>query len=57
MAGLLKRTIAVDLDEVLGGFLPALISFHNDKYGSTLALKDLTSGENLAHEQTNILCM
>eukprot|EP00040_Diaphanoeca_grandis_P034144 m.210471 g.210471 ORF g.210471 m.210471 type:complete len:219 (-) comp33078_c0_seq3:213-869(-) len=28
--------VAVDLDEVLGRFVPALIEYHNDLYGTTL---------------------
>lgn len=35
--------IAVDLDEVLGGFLDALVMFHNDRYGSNLTRSDFDS--------------
>ena len=39
----LRRTIAVDLDEVLGGFLPALIRYHNDTFATRLRLEDFFS--------------
>jgi hypothetical protein len=33
-----KPVIAVDIDEVLGGFLPAIIRWHNDNYDTSLTL-------------------
>lgn len=33
----------VDIDEVLAKFLDALISYHNDTFGSSLALQDFHS--------------
>lgn len=33
-------TIAVDLDEVLGAFVAALCTFHNEKYGTSLTVSD-----------------
>lgn len=36
-------TIAIDLDEVLGGFIDALILFHNEAYGSYLQVSDFFS--------------
>jgi hypothetical protein len=38
-----KHTIAVDLDEVLGGFLPALTTWHNRVYGTSFSLEDYRS--------------
>lgn len=38
-----KPVVALDLDEVLGAFLPALIRFHNDKYGTEYKLDDFFS--------------
>eukprot|EP00854_Cymbomonas_tetramitiformis_P019497 gene19497-23314_t len=38
-----KPVIAVDCDEVLAQFLPALIRYHNAKYSTTLELKDFHS--------------
>jgi len=35
--------VAVDIDEVLGQFLAALVSFHNDTYSSTLRVSDFSS--------------
>ncbi len=35
-----KQIVAVDLDEVLGGFVPALNKFVNRKYGTKYALED-----------------
>lgn len=35
--------IAFDLDEVLAGFLPALIEFHNKKHNKNLKLEDFNS--------------
>eukprot|EP01041_Mallomonas_annulata_P006412 gene6412-12966_t len=31
-----KKLIAVDVDEVLAGFMAALVAFHNSKFGTTL---------------------
>lgn len=42
MAG---KVIAVDIDEVLAGFLPSLINFHNDTYNSSLTMEDFFSYE------------
>ena len=38
-----KHTVAVDLDEVLGGFLPALTQWHNRVYGTSFELSDYKS--------------
>jgi hypothetical protein len=38
-----RNTIAVDIDEVLGLFVPALCDFHNETYGTTLSPADFTS--------------
>eukprot|EP00946_MAST-07B_sp_MAST-7B-sp1_P004417 g4417.t1 len=38
-----KHVVAVDLDEVLGGFLPALTKWHNRVYGTDFALSDYQS--------------
>ena len=38
-----KRVIAVDLDEVLGEFVPQLLRYHNAHYGTQLALSDFHS--------------
>jgi hypothetical protein len=38
-----KHTIAVDLDEVLGGFLPALTAWHNRVHGTCFAIDDYRS--------------
>ena len=38
-----KYTVAVDLDEVLGGFLPALTQWHNRVYGTTFSVDDYRS--------------
>eukprot|EP00744_Colponema_vietnamica_P017938 GILI01025271.1.p1 GENE.GILI01025271.1~~GILI01025271.1.p1 ORF type:complete len:220 (+),score=75.12 GILI01025271.1:62-721(+) len=38
-----RPVLAVDLDEVLGQFVPALVEYHNLKYGSTLQLADFHS--------------
>mmetsp|Transcript_14080 Transcript_14080/g.17453 ORF Transcript_14080/g.17453 Transcript_14080/m.17453 type:complete len:199 (+) Transcript_14080:516-1112(+) len=38
-----KPTVALDIDEVLCGFLPALIRYHNDTFGSSLVLSDFNS--------------
>mmetsp|Transcript_21266 Transcript_21266/g.34574 ORF Transcript_21266/g.34574 Transcript_21266/m.34574 type:complete len:249 (+) Transcript_21266:4178-4924(+) len=38
-----KPVIAVDLDEVLGGFVPSLCGFHNEKYGTDFVLEDFHS--------------
>eukprot|EP00947_MAST-08B_sp_MAST-8B-sp1_P000753 g753.t1 len=35
--------IAVDIDEVIGAFLPALIKWHNDTYGTVHTLRDFQS--------------
>jgi hypothetical protein len=35
-----KPVIAVDIDEVLGGFLPAIIRWHNDIHATSLTLQD-----------------
>ena len=35
--------IAVDLDEVLSQSMPALIKYHNDKYGTSLKTEDFKS--------------
>lgn len=35
--------VAVDLDEVLGQFLSALLDFHNDRYQTSLTMKDFHS--------------
>lgn len=38
-----KPVLAVDVDEVLAGFLPALVAFHNDRYGTSLQPGDFFS--------------
>ena len=38
-----KRVIAVDLDEVLGEFVPQLLQYHNAHYGTSLRLSDFHS--------------
>ena len=38
-----KRVIAVDLDEVLGEFVPQLLQYHNSHYGTSLQLGDFHS--------------
>ena len=38
-----KRVVGVDLDEVLGGFIPALCLWHNDKYGTDLDVNSFHS--------------
>mmetsp|Transcript_11538 Transcript_11538/g.13971 ORF Transcript_11538/g.13971 Transcript_11538/m.13971 type:complete len:209 (+) Transcript_11538:359-985(+) len=38
-----KPVVAVDIDEVICGFLPALIRYHNDTYGSSFVLTDFNS--------------
>ena len=38
-----KRVIAVDLDEVLGEFVPQLLQYHNAHYGTQLHLADFHS--------------
>lgn len=38
-----KPVLAIDVDEVLAAFLPALCSFHNDTYGSQLSIQDFHS--------------
>ena len=38
-----KPVLAVDIDEVLGAFLPALIRWHNDTHGTSLSLGDFNS--------------
>ena len=38
-----KPVLALDIDEVLAQFLPALIRFHNSTYGTSLELKDFHS--------------
>ncbi len=38
-----KPVVAVDLDEVLGGFLPALTLWHNRVYGTAFSLSDYRS--------------
>ena len=38
-----KRVIAVDLDEVLGEFVPQLLQYHNTHYGTQLRLSDFHS--------------
>ena len=40
-----KPVLAVDIDEVLARFTPAVIQFHNDNYGSNLKLDDFHSYE------------
>lgn len=37
------RTVAVDLDEVLGFFIQQLCKFHNDEYGTNLSQSDFFS--------------
>ena len=39
----MPRTIAVDLDEVLGKFVEPLCQFHNERYGTTLSESDFFS--------------
>lgn len=38
-----RKVIAVDLDEVLGSFVPQLCLFHNHKYGTSLTPEDFNS--------------
>ena len=38
-----RRVIGVDLDEVLGGFVPAIALWHNDTYGTSLSAADFHS--------------
>eukprot|EP00911_Craspedida_sp_UC1_P002380 UC1_evm1s1780 len=38
-----KPVLAVDLDEVLGHFVPTLADFHNEKYGTALTAHDFDS--------------
>ena len=38
-----KPVIAVDLDEVLGQFVPAIVAFHNATYGSSYTAEDFFS--------------
>ncbi len=38
-----SRIVAVDIDEVLGHFVPQLCAFHNAKYGSSFQLSDFHS--------------
>mmetsp|Transcript_5109 Transcript_5109/g.8925 ORF Transcript_5109/g.8925 Transcript_5109/m.8925 type:complete len:230 (+) Transcript_5109:316-1005(+) len=38
-----QLTLAVDLDEVLGGFVEPLCEFHNNEYGTSLSLDDFHS--------------
>ncbi len=42
-ASRVRKTIAVDIDEVLGLFVPALCDFHNEKYGTALSPADFRS--------------
>eukprot|EP00903_Cladosiphon_okamuranus_P006052 g5967.t1 len=42
-AGATKQKIAVDLDEVLGGFVPQLCLFHNHNYGTALTPEDFNT--------------
>lgn len=35
--------VAVDLDEVLGAFVPSLCEYHNEQYGTKLKLSDFFS--------------
>jgi hypothetical protein len=39
----MKPVIAVDLDEVLGDFIPALVAWHNDRYQTKLVPSDFFS--------------
>ncbi len=36
--------IGIDLDDVLSQTMPALIKFHNDRYGTKLVMEDLKNG-------------
>lgn len=38
-----RPIIAVDMDEVLCGFVPAVVRFHNDTYGTSLKVEDFFS--------------
>ena len=38
-----KPVVAVDIDEVLGGFLPALIDYYNHSYNTKFTLDDFHS--------------
>lgn len=35
--------VAVDVDEVLAGFVPALLRFHNERYGTSFEMSDVHS--------------
>lgn len=49
-----RPVVAVDLDEVLGQFVPQLCAFHNDTYGSTLTPEAFTCyGEGYSTRRLN----
>lgn len=40
---MLKPTLAIDIDDVLAGFVPAMLEFHNARYGTNLRREDVYS--------------